>query len=108
QLFRDLDENVKSRNSPRLRINAEKTVFTSKKHRRMVTGLTITSTGSVSLGRMRKRKIKSLVYRHTKSQLTVSEIAYLRGLIAFARDVEPSFVETLRKKYGGAAIGLTS
>jgi RNA-directed DNA polymerase len=72
----------------------------------MVTGITITSNGAVSLGRKRKRKIKSLVHRYTKSQLTVPEIAYLKGLIAFAHDVEPTFIETLRKKYGSGAIGL--
>jgi retron-type reverse transcriptase len=106
ELFRDLDEHVKSLNSPRLRLNEKKTVFTSKKHRRMVTGITLTSTGAVSLGRERKRKIKSLVHRYAKSQLTAPEIAYLKGLIAFANDIEPSFVGTLRNKYGSKAIGL--
>jgi RNA-directed DNA polymerase len=106
ELFRELDAHLKSLNSPRLRLNEKKTVFTSKKHRRMVTGITLTSSGAVSLGRMRKRKIKSLVHRYTKSHLTAPEIAYLKGLIAFANDVEPSFIGTLRKKYGSEAIGL--
>jgi RNA-directed DNA polymerase len=45
---------------PAFTINAQKTVFTSRKRKRLVTGLVLTSDRSISLGRQRKRFIKSL------------------------------------------------
>jgi RNA-directed DNA polymerase len=101
----ELRRNLRSRTSPALRINEDKTVFTSRKRRRLVTGLVLTSTGEVSLGRDRKRFIKSLVFRNTQQQLPPEELASLRGMLSYVKSVEPSFIETLRNKYGPEAIG---
>ena len=46
----------------RLTINDEKTRHSSKKGRRIITGLVITPTGTISVGRPLKRKVKALVF----------------------------------------------
>ena len=104
-LFADLRQDLQHRQSPRLRINEAKTVFTSRKRRKLVTGLVITPTGEVSLGRARKRFIKSLTFRNSRAQLSPEMAQSLYGTLAYARSVEPSFVDALRRKYGAAAIG---
>jgi retron-type reverse transcriptase len=89
-----------AQNFMHLRIAEEKTARLSKKYRRSITGLVITPDGRVSIGRGRKRMIKSLVYRYGRDDLDQSEISYLSGMVAFAYDVEPSFFEALVQKYG--------
>jgi len=85
--------------SPRLILNEEKTVFTSKKFKRSITGVVLASQGYLSLGRDRKRSISAMVHRYTIKRLTEEEIAELKGLIAFAHDIEPDFVARLARKY---------
>jgi RNA-directed DNA polymerase len=99
----ELREDLKTRR-PVLHINEEKTVFTSRKRRRLITGLVLTSTGSISLGRHRKRFIKALVFRNSKHLLKGDEITSLKGMLSYANSVEPSFVEALRQRYGSTAI----
>ena len=83
----------------RLRINKLKTKFSSKAHNRHVTGVTITNDKKISIGRDKKRYIKSLVYRYKSKQLSIQEISLLKGLLAFANDIEPLFITTLENKY---------
>jgi RNA-directed DNA polymerase len=85
---------------PKLRLNRGKTVFTSKKRLRMVVGLKLTSSCAVSVGRTKKRRIKSLVFRYKTKQISAEELSYLRGYVAFLRSVEPSFLERIGSKYG--------
>ena len=85
---------------PRLELNADKTTFLSKKHRRRVTGLILDNDGNVSLGRSRKREISSLVNSFSYKSLSEEECSRLQGLLAFAKDVEPLFVLSMNKKYG--------
>ncbi|MGJ9420765.1 retron St85 family RNA-directed DNA polymerase [Massilia sp. CMS3.1] len=85
---------------PRLELNANKTTFLSKKHRRRVTGLILNNEGNVSLGRSRKREISSLINSFSHKSLSEEESSRLQGLLAFARDVEPLFVLSMNKKYG--------
>lgn len=82
-----------------IRINRKKTRFSSRAHNRHVTGITITNDGSLSLGRERKRYIKHLVHQVQLNQLDADNRQHLRGLIAFAKHVEPVFVLSLRRKY---------
>lgn len=84
---------------PRLRLNEEKFVFTSKKYRRSVTGLVITPTSDISIGRDRKRLIRSMVHYFLEGRLDDDEKQRLRGLIAFAQATEPSFVRRLERYY---------
>jgi len=98
-LFAELEQDLRQRKSPRLSLKKEKTVFTSRKHKRLVTGLVLTSDKKISIGRAKKRRIRAMVYQFTKNELNDKDIAFLRGYIAYVNSVEPTFVETLRRKY---------
>lgn len=87
-----------------LRINHQKTAYLSRKYGRRVTGIVITPDRKLSIGRDRKREIKALVHRWLNGKLPPYKFAYMRGLLAFASDVEPDFEARLKKKYGEQAI----
>lgn len=89
---------------PRLKLNTEKTVHTSKKHRRQVTGLVLTAENQVSIGRNKKRAIKALVHCYSLNQLTTEEVTNLRGQLSFIHSVEPTFLNSLKTKYGEALL----
>jgi hypothetical protein len=91
---------VRKMDYPQLRVNDKKTLYTSKKYRRRVTGLIIANSGKVSLGRDRKRLISAMVHRFKVGTLEKSRISRLRGLLSFAKDVEPQFLDRLASKYG--------
>lgn len=101
---KEIEQLIRGIDSPNLTINRKKTVFTSKKRKKFLTGLVLTPQGSVSLGRKRKRYIRSLVYKYINQDLLPDEISYLRGILAFAMDAESGFVDRLSKKYGKAVI----
>lgn len=84
---------------PLIWLNQRKTVSSSRKHHRSVTGLVLSSQGGVSLGRDRKRLLRAMVYRFQQGQLPPEDCSRLRGLIAFAEDVEPEFVRRLADHY---------
>lgn len=84
---------------PKLCINEKKTIHLSRSGHRSVTGLVITPDGDVSLGRSRKREIKTLIYLSLNHKLDDLQQSRLIGLIAFARDVEPSFIDAMSKKF---------
>jgi RNA-directed DNA polymerase len=90
--------------SPRLLLNRSKTVHASRKGKRQVTGLTLTNEGTVSLGRERKREISAAVHHFKLRRLTEEQIQKLGGLLAFAKSVEPTFLQKLAAKYGARTI----
>lgn len=85
---------------PKLRLNQEKTVLVSKRFNRTVTGLVLSNDNKVSLGRDRKRIIRSSIHNYTNGNLSGDEVATLRGWLAFALDVEPEFYYRMVNKYG--------
>ena len=85
---------------PLLKLNNRKTIFGSKAHRRMVTGLILSNNGTVSLGRERKRCIRAQIHHYINGRISEKERLTLRGMLSFARDVEPKFVDRMKKKYG--------
>ena len=85
---------------PRLVINEKKTVLASKRYRRTVTGLVLTNNKQVSIGRERKRTIRSAVHRFMTTQMPDDEIAKIRGWLAFVKDVEPEFFVRMEHRYG--------
>jgi len=89
---------------PALTINEEKTVFLSKKGNRHVTGLVITNEGEISIGRKKKRIIRSLVHKYQLGELDAKKIAYLKGYLSFVSDVEPRFIEALIDKYDAETV----
>jgi RNA-directed DNA polymerase len=86
-------------NYPRLQINPEKSVHSSRKFQRRVTGLVIANDNTVSLGRERKREISALIHQFGRTQLPEKEIYRLQGLLGLAKDVEPSFLIRMSAKY---------
>ena len=99
-----VEEIIKGLNYPALTINKEKTVFSSKKHNRHVTGLVITNDNSISIGRDKKRVIKSRVFDFINNRLDEEGKNKLKGHLSYIADVEPSFIITLEKKYSKAVI----
>lgn len=85
---------------PKLHLNEEKTVFAMKPFRRHITGVYITNDDKLSLGRERKRLIRSQVHHYKNDEYNEEQIEKLRGMIAFSRDIEPEFVNRLESKYG--------
>ncbi|MCX9603875.1 reverse transcriptase domain-containing protein, partial [Vibrio cholerae] len=62
----------------RIIINKRKTVFSSKKHNRHVTGITLTNDSKISIGRSRKRYISSLVFKYINKNLDIDEINHMK------------------------------
>ena len=91
---------IRRTRSPKLRIHPDKTVFSSKSSRRQVTGLTLTTDGRLSIGRERKALIRDQLDRYCRGRLPAADGRKLGGLIAFAQDVEPDFVQRLIRKHG--------
>ena len=90
--------------APQLRVNEAKTERRSRKTRRVVTGLVLTPNRQISIGRERKRSIRTRVFLFTQGRLSGEDTQSLAGLLAFASDIEPKFVMSLRAKFGHAAI----
>lgn len=87
-----------------LNINRRKTVFSSKGHNRHVTGITIDNKSDLSLGRERKRYIKHLVHQYRLNKLDKENVFHLKGLLAFAKHIEPKFIASLEMKYSAEVI----
>lgn len=87
-----------------IKINPFKTVFSSKKHNRHITGLTITNDHAISIGRAKKRYIKHLVHNFIENKITPVNSNYLRGYLGFIQYVEPTFLKSLEQKYTKAVI----
>ena len=100
----EIKEIVGELTSPNLSINTEKTVFSSKKHRRRVTGLILTNENRISIGREKKRLIRSYVHKFALGNLCDEKSKLLKGLIGFVSDVEPEFIKRIEKKYGAEVI----
>lgn len=95
-----LEDFLRDLDSPVLRLNEKKTVHSSKKFRRRVTGLILNNSGEVSLGRERKREISALIHKFRLGILPDIDAFRLQGLLGFASDAEPSFIDSMNRKYG--------
>lgn len=89
---------------PKLYVNPDKTICATTKYRRSVTGLVLANDGRVTIGRDRKRLVRSAVNRASKGELDVPAMQRLCGILGFINSVEPSYIETLRRSYGSAVI----
>ena len=101
QTLRDID-------FPKLKLNDQKRVFATRKYRRMVTGIILTNENRLSIGRDRKKLIRSMIHHYVEKKLPVGELPRLRGLLAFAKDVEPEFVLRMTVKYGAETLAALS
>ena len=82
-----------------IKLNHSKTAFSSPAHNRHVTGITINNERQLSLGRERKRYIKHLVNQFKYDKLDSNDCYHLKGLLAFAKHIEPMFILRLEVKY---------
>jgi RNA-directed DNA polymerase len=99
-----LRADLRNREVPRLKLNEKKTIFTSRKTRRLVTGIVITPEAKISIGRERKRYVKGLIHRYLLGFLKNGEFEYLRGMLSYINSVEPTFIRALEKKYNKSTI----
>src|SRR5437868_1874995 len=81
-----------------LTIKGEQTWHGSRRGRRKVTGLVLTSDGKLSVGRRLKRRLRTEV--HKWYTLETNARLHLAGLLTFVRSVEPEFINSLMVKYG--------
>lgn len=89
--------------SPRLTLNDDKTVFTSKKHHRQLTGLVLSNTGTASIGREKKRTIRAMAHHYKQGILSPEDQAKLRGWLAFMMSIDREFVRTIETMIGQVA-----
>jgi len=103
-IIRVVNKALSSAKNTSIRLNREKTVLVSNQYSRRITGLIITPDKHVSMGRERKRLISSMVHHVSCGSPISIGSSNLAGLLAFASDVEPRFVEALRVKYSSDLI----
>lgn len=89
---------------PNLALNEDKTVFTSRKFQRQLTGLVLSNSGDASLGREKKRQIRAMAHRFSNGSLDDPEIHRLKGFLAFAYSIEPEFIESISRMIGSEAL----
>lgn len=85
---------------PRLRLNYDKRKAVSRAAGMRVTGLTLANQGHVTVGRDRKRGVRSGVCKYLRGQISIKDIVRLRGELAFVFSVEPDFRRVLIETYG--------
>lgn len=89
-----------------MEINLLKTSFSSKKHNRHITGITITNDGKLSLSRKKKRYIRHLIHKFMMKSIETNELQYLRGYFSYIQHIEPDFLSRLISKYSEETIRL--
>lgn len=91
---------IKSNSLGTIKVNKKKTKFSSKRHNRHVTGITLTNENTLSIGRDRKRLISSMIHKYSLNILKPELVENLLGLLSFAHHIEPNFYLRMQKKYG--------
>lgn len=104
QLIPTIQHLIRTVDSLELKLNQNKTVHASKKNGRKITGLTITSENNVSIGRDRKKILRSQVHRFILGTLSLDETLQLKGYLSFLKAVEPEQIERLKNSYGEKVI----
>ena len=104
ELLKFVTSLLKKPGGPLLTINPNKTVFTSRKRLRRITGIVLTSNREISIGRRAKRKLRSMIFRYSLGQLPEADASYLRGYLAFVKSIEPDVISRLELKYGSEVL----
>jgi RNA-directed DNA polymerase len=87
-----------------LSLNDLKTVNVSKKFKRTLTGLTLSNSGNVSIGRASKRKLRAALHRVSLGEKTTMPLPRLRGMLAFVYSVDKDWVLNLIHQCGFSSI----
>lgn len=84
-----------------LHLNKKKTRCTGTGGKRRVTGVYISPEGKLSIGSVRRRALKALIYEHLMTEDGKESVPANRliGLIGFCQQIEPDFVARLISKY---------
>ncbi len=111
EILRDVESHVREivgevLTYPRLGFNERKRVSVSRGSAMLVTGLTLSNQGAVTVGRARKRGVRAGINDFTMGRLGPDRIARLRGEISFVLSIEPNFREVLVRTYGNQIFGL--
>lgn len=83
-------------------LNKKKTIHTSKKRLRRITGLVLTPDGNVSIGRRKKRELRSKIFQW--NSLSEKEKLSLKGMLAYISSVEPDLINRLCRKFGSKKV----
>lgn len=86
--------------APELRLNERKTLHASRRRKVLISGVGITPTRNLSVGRELKRSIKTRIFLWSTGNLPVEDVSALRGMLSFVNDVEPEFLALLKRKFG--------
>lgn len=98
-LIKEINTICKNLNYPKkLEINPEKTVFTSRKHNRTLTGLVISNDGKVSIGREKKRNLRTIAHKANLGVLDQESLDKFKGTLAFLLSIDPDFSNYLKQK----------
>lgn len=89
---------------PKIKVNETKTVIVSQKYKRVVTGIVLTHTGSISVGKAARRKLRASIHHAIHGRLDRNRIRQLAGMISYVNSVEPEFVCKMRNYYGEEAM----
>ena len=100
----DSETCIKGNCSAKLTFNEGKRGLYKKGQRRMVTGLILTPTRQVSIGRERKRLISAMLHRSSRNLLNPLERSRLKGFLGFSAANEPQFLGRMREKYGSDVV----
>lgn len=98
-IIQEIDDICKKLNFPKnLNINLGKTVFTSKKHNRTLTGLVISNDGKIGIGREKKRKLRIIAHKASLGLLSEPELEKFKGMLAFLLSIDPDLSNYLKNK----------
>jgi hypothetical protein len=97
EILTTIRRELNANKAPKLTINEKKTALSSRKYRRLVAGLVLTSDRKISIGRDKKRRLSAFVNKLKRRQLQAQDVQKLRGWIAYVRSVEPMFVKALQR-----------
>ena len=83
-----------------LEFNNQKTKRLSKKGKRVVTGFIISNEGKPSLGREKKRLLRSMIYRALHGYKDLEILGYILGMLGHIKSIDLPFLKSLKKTYG--------
>lgn len=83
-------------------LNKKKTIHTSKKRLRKITGLVLTPEGKVSIGRAKKRELRTQIYQW--DTFSPKQKLSIKGTLAYISSIEPDLINRLCKKFGSKKV----
>ncbi|WP_422766978.1 retron St85 family RNA-directed DNA polymerase [Photobacterium leiognathi subsp. mandapamensis] len=85
---------------PRLNLNHNKTRLISKGRSRRVTGVILSNEGKISVGRLKRRRTRTLLHLLKTDKLDEQLTIELHSNLSFIKNIEPEFYELLLEKNG--------